>query len=78
MTSLVEPSLQLPNTQTKNKGLRITQVFDEYNCSSFQTFRSIGYRSVPIDDDIPFDHERGVVSCSTDNGHVSGQPGGTQ
>ena len=41
----------------------------------FKVFRSIGYRSVPFDDDIPFDHQRGVVSCSSNDGHVTGQPG---
>ncbi|XP_046855443.1 NADPH:adrenodoxin oxidoreductase, mitochondrial-like isoform X2 [Xenia sp. Carnegie-2017] len=40
-----------------------------------EIFRSIGYRSTTIDDDLPFDNERGVISCETNNGHVTGMPG---
>ncbi|CAB3979890.1 NADPH:adrenodoxin oxidoreductase, mitochondrial [Paramuricea clavata] len=38
-------------------------------------FRSIGYRSVAIDNDIPFDDKNGVVSCESNDGHVAGLPG---
>ena len=41
----------------------------------FQVFRSIGYRSVAIDNDIPFDDKNGVVSCESNDGHVAGLPG---
>jgi hypothetical protein len=41
----------------------------------FQIFRSIGYRSVAIDNDIPFDDKNGVVSCESNDGHVTGLPG---
>jgi hypothetical protein len=40
-----------------------------------QIFRSIGYRSVAIDNDIPFDDKNGVVSCESNDGHVTGLPG---
>ena len=40
-----------------------------------KVFRSIGYRSIAIDDGIPFDDKNGVVSCESNDGHVTGLPG---
>ena len=37
----------------------------------FQVFRSIGYRSVAIDNDIPFGDKNGVVLCEFNDGHVA-------
>ena len=46
---------------------------DVLNCGL--VFRSIGYRSIAIDDNIPFDDKNGVVSCESNDGHVTGLPG---
>jgi len=47
-----------------------TGVFE--NLSTTLVLRSIGYKSAPIDANIPFDHSRGVVP--SDAGRVSGRP----
>uniref|UniRef100_A0A5K3ETK2 NADPH:adrenodoxin oxidoreductase, mitochondrial n=2 Tax=Mesocestoides corti TaxID=53468 RepID=A0A5K3ETK2_MESCO len=38
--------------------------------------RSIGYRSVQIDPDLPFDEARGVVACKDEFGRVAGEADG--
>lgn len=50
-------------------------MFNIIICMFLQVFRSIGYRSVAIDNDIPFDEKKGVISCESKDGHVAGLPG---
>lgn len=38
-----------------------------------QVFRSIGYKSVPIDETVPFDHKNGVIP--NEDGRVLGTTG---
>ncbi|XP_028415890.1 NADPH:adrenodoxin oxidoreductase, mitochondrial-like [Dendronephthya gigantea] len=59
---------EMPDGTVKANG---SGKIETLNCGLI--FRSIGYRSVVIDDEIPFDG--GVVSCESNDGHVSGLPG---